>query len=192
LDWNKVELANSDIFNGREDFTQDQLQVIMEKALKLNNPSFVLLLIENNFQIEKFSTYKRFYDAKNGLYNFKIKVIILKFCMYILVNKNNKFFIKILSKDLKEAPFRSFIRNKQTDTFQNADKNDSIIDSNEVKNFIEKKILKGITTKNLFPDQHTHQQDIDPIMNLFIWCILYNRIEIAKIILPMAKVCVLF
>jgi len=76
LDWNKVDLANSDIFDGRENFSQEQLQVIMEKALKLNNPSFVLLLIQNNFQIEKFSTYSRFYDAKNGLYNYKIKVII--------------------------------------------------------------------------------------------------------------------
>ncbi len=77
MDWNKVDLANSDIFDGRENFSQEQLQVIMEKALKLNNPSFVLLLIQNNFQIEKFSTYSRFYDTKNGLYNYKIKVTIL-------------------------------------------------------------------------------------------------------------------
>ena len=64
-------------------------------------------------------------------------------------NRSCKYFEK---KELKQAPFRSFIRNKQTDSFQNADKNDAIIESNEVKNFIEKKILKGIYTKNLFPD----------------------------------------
>ncbi len=57
-----------------------------------------------------------------------------------------------------------------------------IISPNDIKYFIEEIILKTVETKDIFDGKK------DSIVNLFIWCLLYNRFEIAKILLPMLQV----
>jgi hypothetical protein len=44
-------------------------------------------------------------------------------------------------------------------------------------------VLKYIATKNIFDDESK-----DPNASLFIWCVLYNRPEMAKTILQLVKV----
>lgn len=54
LKWNKIEIANNDIFDGNEKFKTKELEDIMHKALLSNNANFVQLLIENKFNFDDF------------------------------------------------------------------------------------------------------------------------------------------
>ena len=81
----KVNIAKSVLFDGEERFSEDNLFYIMERALFHNRPDFVQLLIDNNFNFDKFLTKQRYC----GLY---------------------KYFID--KKDAKEAPFYNFLKAK--------------------------------------------------------------------------------
>lgn len=149
-----MDIANSDIFNGNESFTSEQLENIMEKALKINSPKFVQLLLENKLYIDEFLTKIRLYE----LLNFSKNV-----------------------KDIKEAPFCNIIRNKH--------KNSSIdIKFSEVKDYIQN--LTGIKFPHgFFVDKSLSKDKVnEPVTKLFIWSVLYNRPEIAMVLLPLAKV----
>jgi transient receptor potential cation channel subfamily M member 8 len=78
----KVNIAKSVLFDGEERFSEDDLFCIMECALFHNRPDFVQLLIDNNFNFDKFLTKERYCK----LYEY-------------LINK----------KDAKEAPFVNFL-----------------------------------------------------------------------------------
>jgi len=78
----KVNIAKSVLFDGEERFSEDNLFYIMECALFHNRPDFVQLLIDNNFNFDKFLTKERYC----GLYEY-------------FINK----------KDAKEAPFVNFL-----------------------------------------------------------------------------------
>lgn len=155
LYWNKVDIANSDIFNGNESFTSEQLENIMEEALKINSPKFVQLLLENKLYIDEFLTKKRLYD----LFNY---------------SKN--------AKDIKDAPFCNILRNKH----KNSSKE---IKFSEVKDYLQN--LTGIKLPvEFFVDKNcqTNEKVNEPVTKLFIWSVLYNRPEIAMVLLPLAKV----
>ncbi len=160
LYWNKVEIANSDIFNGKEKFTSEQLESIFEKALTLGNHQFVQLLIDNKFDIDKFVTVKQLGDLYNSSIN---------------------------SKDVKEAPFSNY--------FRKISKNQTSVKFNDVQTFIEEftgiKLsdcffadLKLFATIYLFPEARIK----NPVENLFIWSILFNRPEVARVFLKVSKV----
>ncbi len=160
LYWKKVEIANSDIFNGKEKFTSEQLESIFEKALTLGNHQFVQLLIDNKFDIDKFVTVKQLGDLYNSSIN---------------------------SKDVKEAPFSNY--------FRKISKNQTSVKFNDVQTFIEE--FTGIklsdcffsdpklfATIYLFPEARIK----NPVENLFIWSILFNRPEVARVFLKVSKV----
>lgn len=56
----KVNIAKSVLFDGEERFSEDNLFCIMECALFHNRPDFVQLLIDNNFNYDKFLTKERY------------------------------------------------------------------------------------------------------------------------------------
>ena len=78
----RLYFAKSVLFDGEERFSEDDLFCIMECALFHNRPDFVQLLIDNNFNFDKFLTKERYCK----LYEY-------------LINK----------KDAKEAPFVNFL-----------------------------------------------------------------------------------
>ena len=66
INWNRFDLAKSDIFTGEEDFKPNQLENLMEIALLKNKPQFVQLLLEH-INIKTFLTYKRLIFLYNSV-----------------------------------------------------------------------------------------------------------------------------
>ena len=85
LQWNRIDIAKSDIFNGEEKFTSEQLFKLLEIALVEDKPEFVALLIENGVFLEQFLTYGRLYYLYNSF-----KVIFVLFTT--LIQTSNVFF----------------------------------------------------------------------------------------------------
>jgi len=82
------------------------------------------------------------------------------------------------------APFKSYFkRNINKFKKNNSNKTNYLISERDVKYFIENIVLRSISTLNIFDEKIN-----DSNVNLFIWCILYNRSKMAKVILPLAKV----
>lgn len=59
LQWNRSDIAKTDIFTGEEDFRQNQLAKLMEIALIQNKHEFVELMLENGLNLKTFLTVKR-------------------------------------------------------------------------------------------------------------------------------------
>lgn len=158
LEWNKVDIANSDIFNGKEQFTFEQMENVFAKALTLGNTQFVRLLIENKLNIDKFLTVRRLHCLYNSSRNMK---------------------------DIKEAPFSYYFRKKY--------KNREEIKFDDIKDYIEN-LVRIKFPKNFFPPSDLAVSKWDnttihsPISNLFIWSILFNKPEIARVFLTISKV----
>ena len=84
---------------------------------------------------------------------------------------------------MNEAPFKGYFKIKLNQfRKKNSNRTYYLISENDVKYFIEEIVLKSISTKNIFDGER------EPNSNLFIWCLLNNRIEMAKIFLPLIKV----
>ena len=66
LQWNRDDIAKTDIFTGEEDFKPYQLSNLMEMALIQNKPKFVELLLENGLNLKSFLTVKRLYFLYNS------------------------------------------------------------------------------------------------------------------------------
>ena len=56
INWNRYDIAKTDIFTGEEEFEPCQLENLMEIALLKDKPSFVKLLLENGLNIKTFLT----------------------------------------------------------------------------------------------------------------------------------------
>lgn len=56
LQWNRIDIAKSDILTGDENIHTDQLSKLLEIALAENKPEFVELLLENGADPAKFLT----------------------------------------------------------------------------------------------------------------------------------------
>ena len=67
INWNRFDIAESDIFTGKEEFKPNQLENLMEIALIKNKPNFVQLLLENGVNIKSFLTYRRMIFLYNSL-----------------------------------------------------------------------------------------------------------------------------
>ena len=68
LKWDKVAIAKTDIFNGKENFSKDEYLKLMTQALVYDRPDFVKLLIDNNINLEnisKIDLYNHFVENKN-------------------------------------------------------------------------------------------------------------------------------
>ena len=92
INWNRYDIAKTDIFTGEEDFSISQLENLMEIALVKNTPNFVKLLLENGVNIKSFLTIKRL----TFLYNsYKIRYAAKKSALFQLFSQ--KYFAK---KDL--------------------------------------------------------------------------------------------
>ena len=59
LQWNRNDIAKTDIFTGEEEFKSYQLANLMEMALIQNKPEFVELLLENGLNLKSFLTVRR-------------------------------------------------------------------------------------------------------------------------------------
>jgi hypothetical protein len=59
LQWNRSDIAKTDIFTGEEEFKSYQLAHLMEMALIQNKPKFVELLLENGLNLKSFLTVRR-------------------------------------------------------------------------------------------------------------------------------------
>lgn len=59
LQWNRNDIAKTDIFTGEEEFQSYQLANLMEMALIQNKPEFVELLLENGLNLKSFLTVRR-------------------------------------------------------------------------------------------------------------------------------------
>ena len=56
MQWNRSDIAKTDIFTGEEEFKPYQLANLMEMALIQNKPEFVELLLENGLNLKSFLT----------------------------------------------------------------------------------------------------------------------------------------
>lgn len=66
MQWNRDDLARSEIFTGEEDFKPGQLALLMELALIQNKPNFVELLLDNGLNLKSFLTVQRFLFLYNS------------------------------------------------------------------------------------------------------------------------------
>ena len=80
LEWNRVDLAKSDIFTGEEEFSNENKNDLFEMALVQDRPLFLEIILETGFDLKSFLTYNRLLSLyQNEEVNFdldKIKLII--------------------------------------------------------------------------------------------------------------------
>jgi hypothetical protein len=67
LQWNRDDIAKTDIFTGEEDFKPYQLSNLMELALIQNKPRFVELILENGLNLKSFLTTRRLIYLYNSV-----------------------------------------------------------------------------------------------------------------------------
>lgn len=68
LQWNRVDIAKTDIFTGEEEFTDKQKTHLLEMALTYNMPDFVELMLESGVDLKSFLTKRRLYFLYNSSY----------------------------------------------------------------------------------------------------------------------------
>ena len=112
LQWNRDDIAKSDIFTGEEEFSPSQLAQLMEMTLIQNKPKFVELLLENGLNLKSFLTRRRLLYLFNSQ---KIQLDAKKAPLFQLYKKkysvdDSSFMItfKGLQKFLKDYLFTDF------------------------------------------------------------------------------------
>ena len=112
LQWNRDDIAKSDIFTGEEEFSPSQLAQLMEMTLIQNKPKFVELLLENGLNLKSFLTRRRLLYLFNSQ---KIQLDAKKAPLFQLYKKkysidDSSFMItfKGLQKFLKDYLFKDF------------------------------------------------------------------------------------
>lgn len=66
LQWDRIDIAKTDIFNGEEYLSPNQLCKLFEMALVENKPDFVELILQNGVNLDSFLTYGRLYYLYNS------------------------------------------------------------------------------------------------------------------------------
>jgi len=66
LQWNRVDIAKSEIFTGEEEFTDSQRTHLLEMALVHNKPEFVELMLETGINLKAFLSKRRLYYLYNA------------------------------------------------------------------------------------------------------------------------------
>jgi len=135
-------------------FAPSQLEEIMFQALKFNKPTFVQLLIDNDFDVDTFLTDQRHMELYKNILDFNE----LPFVNYLKI----KFNINIENIDYEE-------NNYITKFFEL-----SKIKYGLFLSKLDRLTISLIKIKNTRPPQ---------IIHLFIWSILYNKPAISKIFL---------
>ncbi len=129
----------------------------MECALKKDRPDFVQLLIDNNFNFDDFLSIERQYDLYK---HFRDK------------------------KDIKDAPFINYLEMKSEKLFIDMETRQETLESFKLKDCIKFLIEKEIKIKDFITlTLDDRYQFKNPTLGLFIWSVLFNRSEIAKIFL---------
>ncbi len=159
-------------------------------ALIDDRPDFVRLFIENETDLNRFLTYKRLYF----LYNLPEKVtkaIKAPFSSFYRINQNtqNKIyftfedvetFLKSLVRDVSFVPIDYYLEGTafdQVNTEKEATLNKFMA---QICNYNYSFETRGFKQLEQVLVRH-------PRVNLFIWAILFNRVEIAKIFLQTSK-----
>jgi len=109
LQWNRVDIAKSEIFTGEEEFTDSQRTHLLEMALVNDKPEFVELMLETGINLKTFLSKRRLYY----LYNSQIvRDSERKSPLLQLMKKkhytNSYITFKGLTKFLKEYLFEDF------------------------------------------------------------------------------------
>lgn len=81
LQWNRVDIAKTDIFTGEEEFTDKQKTHLLEMALTYNMPDFVELMLESGVDLKSFLTKRRLYFLYNSSY---VSFILLGYTFLIV------------------------------------------------------------------------------------------------------------
>ncbi len=190
LKWNLIDIANKDIYNGNLHFEETQLSQLFEMALIDDRPDFVRLFIENEIDINRFLTYKRLYF----LYNLPGKVtksVKAPFSSIYRINKNTnskiyftfddvETFLKSLIRDVSFVPIDYYLEGATYDKVN--------IEREASLNKFMAQICNSKYSFEILGFQDLEQAVVrHPRANLFIWAILFNRVEIAKIFLQTTK-----
>lgn len=112
LQWNRDDIAKTDIFTGEEEFKQHQIASLMEMALLQNKPKFVELLLENGLNLKSFLTVKRLlflYNSQKMRFLAKKAPLFQLFRKKYLPDKNRLIITgEGLKKFLKDYLFEDF------------------------------------------------------------------------------------
>ncbi|CAF1036957.1 unnamed protein product [Brachionus calyciflorus] len=187
--WNRIDIAKNNILIGEEEFTSDQLSKLLEIALIDNKPEFVQLFLENGANLNNFLTNGRLYylynsesiheefkrtpifyvfrdifGLKNSNFFISFKKLRTFFKQYIFEDSDFKFFpfdIDLLFETNTDEQQQQ-LKNHLDETFSKDNKDDL-----GMSGFDQKWLNKSVE-KNLE-------------LNLFIWALVFKRIDIAKI-----------
>ncbi|CAF0758789.1 unnamed protein product [Brachionus calyciflorus] len=180
LQWNRDDIAKSYIFTGEEEFKPSQLATLMEMALIQNKPNFVELLLDNGLDIKSFLTVRRLLFLYNSqkihqlakkapLFQlYKRKYLPAKNVAIITFEGIRKFLKEFLFEDFKP----NFLKNVGND-----------VELSQLMIFLKnanKLESSNVTFKGM--DREKFCANVPyPEKNLFVWALLMNRIDIAKI-----------
>ena len=181
LQWNRIDIARSDIFNGEENLNTFQLNEILEMALIENRPLFVELLLQHGLDLNSFLTKNRLYYLYNSItiardskraplfeiyklkYNFEIDKIFITF-------KKLKHFLKNYISE--ELDFDFLPEDKKFNNYY---------DELEFKHKLDEAFKYDMISNNCGDNNDQLGEDKSASENLFIWSLFMNRIEIAKL-----------
>jgi hypothetical protein len=163
-------------------FELDLLNIIMEKALLDNKPKFIQLLIDNNFD------FGQFFSIDFDLYNWSYHYCRLKDKSRIFRLYNH--YINLYEK----APFIRYLLSKRSNKsveFENVSKELEGCLIFEIKNFIEKvtgyRYLIFLDASQYLVKVFIINEKSDKIdenmHHLFVWSVLCNQPDIAKLFL---------
>jgi hypothetical protein len=163
IEWNHIHIGIEEMrkeVNEEHKLSNNEIQNLFENALLENKHQFVNLLLENGIEIK---TFLKVYRFKN-----------------LILDENEE--------QKKREPLYFYL--KKASKYSKIDDNFNFQYKNIEK--LRKEIFPTINF-NLLPtieeSESMNEFVEEPEMYLFFWCILTNRIEIAKIFWKLGKVC---
>ncbi|XP_078332506.1 transient receptor potential cation channel subfamily M member-like 2 isoform X3 [Crassostrea virginica] len=204
LAWNRIDIAKSEIFTDDRFIQPNMLFEIMQSALILNRVSFVELLMDNGVNLKDFLTLKRLLK----LYNHR-DLIDSSSNMMQEINKNTQLY-QLLDKKRKDGNekyislvhvgclLQDLIGDFYTPWYLLDSKVrdldvEYLLDGASAKSMGMPGIKKGILTMATGKKQESMVDDLtadeyqvpdfdNPFQELFLWAVLLNRQEMAKIL----------
>uniref|UniRef100_A0A8C6DTH7 Transient receptor potential cation channel subfamily M member 2 n=1 Tax=Moschus moschiferus TaxID=68415 RepID=A0A8C6DTH7_MOSMO len=181
--WNRVDIAQSEIFTDERQWKPSELYPMMVAALITNKPKFVKLFLENGVQLKEFvSRATLFYLYQNleptCLFHYKLRKVLAgePECLTTALLHH---VAQVLRELLGDSTQPLYPRPRSSDR-----QHPLLVPSVKIN-------VQGVSLRSLYKRSSGQATfTIDPVRDLLIWAIVQNRRELAEIIWAQSQDCI--
>ncbi|XP_074655760.1 transient receptor potential cation channel subfamily M member 8-like, partial [Tubulanus polymorphus] len=166
LAWNRVDIAQMEIFTDHKDIPPEQLEEVLQMALMLDRVDFVRLLLENGVNIHEFLTIERILNLYNHLPKNSLLYCLLSKCRQDEV-VTLKAVGKLISELIGDFYKPLYLRDSRYDI--------------SVKTTAELITSKCELQTTSFRETDRPTSFDNPTRELFVWSVLLNRQKMANL-----------